>query len=114
MNRRVAVVLGLTFAALVGATLWVPAVLGSGWMPRGESGEWRHHDGHPASPTDIEYVWAWDDSLRSFSFGVGPAYPPIEEIYWPLLVAEWVAILFLGGGAIAFLRLRERRRRAAA
>ena len=31
-----------------------------------------------------------------------------------IVLAEWVAILFLGGGTIAFLRLRERRRRAAA
>ena len=125
MNRRVAVVLVLTFLALVGATLWVPTTIAYGAfaVPPQEPNPPSAFVFGPLDEVEWNWVWAdWSEfedlpsaPLRGRPPNAASASIMLEvRLHWPLLVSEMGAILLLGVGLLTWLVLRERRRRAAA
>ena len=120
MTRRVAVVLGLTFLALVAATLWVPT-----WEEERLLDGNRHDTGR-VNPS-VKYVAIWHamtqrvpvqtDIIR-WDPGVTPdptagfGAVRIRRVQWALVLASYIGIAALG--ALLALVLRTRQARGAA
>ena len=112
---RIIAVLVLTLLGLAASMLAVPARWQAGFEVEIAGVE---SDG-PVWLGTIQYQWVWDarvdhPQLPAHGNATNDTIPPIRRIYWPVVVAEQIAIVLLGGGLLSWAVRRERRRRAAA
>ena len=110
MNRRVVIVVGFTFCALVAATVWVPtdsvrSVVTRQQGPVVRSGRFEGRFGGSSTLTfSEEHSWVWQVG-ESASGGEST----IRTLRWRALVLELLVIIALGGVLALFLRTRALR-----
>ena len=114
MSRRVAVVLGLTFVALVGATAYVPTdttrstvVRRSRPAPPSASGYSGRFGGLANFESFTAYSWAWQLGTSEI-----PNVTTSRSLRWRVLIPELLVIVALGGLLALVLRTRQARRAA--
>ncbi|MCI0339545.1 MAG: hypothetical protein L0216_00095 [Planctomycetales bacterium] len=115
MRGRVGILAVIWLLLLAGTFLYVPVRwrVSAGYTPAGGIAGGGYYIEDPVSPS-VRYRWTWARERRED----GSRYPPVpmmeEALNWPLIAAEHVVLLLLGGIVLTWVIRRERRRRAEA